>query len=73
MAASRFLDPPLAKDLPDAIEEEYGPLAPRALTLYVGEPDPVMGRPRNNGDRHVLPMLDGSAGDVARGSGESGL
>jgi para-nitrobenzyl esterase len=33
----------LAKDLPDAIAKRYGPLAPRALTLYVGAPDPVYG------------------------------
>jgi carboxylesterase type B len=33
----------IAKDLPQAIERTYGPLAPRALTLYVGAPDPVYG------------------------------
>jgi para-nitrobenzyl esterase len=33
----------LAKDLPAAIATTYGPLAPRALTLYVGAPDPVYG------------------------------
>lgn len=31
------------KDLPRAIAAAYGPLAPRALTLYVGAPDPVYG------------------------------
>ena len=35
----------LAKDLPDAIAKRYGPLAPRALTLYVGASDPVYGTP----------------------------
>ena len=35
----------LAKDLPDAIAKRYGPLAPRALTLYAGAPDPVYGTP----------------------------
>ena len=35
----------LAKDLSDAIAKRYGPLAPRALTLYVGAPDPVYGTP----------------------------
>jgi para-nitrobenzyl esterase len=33
----------LAKDLPQAITNAYGPLAPRALKLYVGEPDPIYG------------------------------
>jgi para-nitrobenzyl esterase len=33
----------LVKDLPQAIERVYGPLAPRALKLYVGAPDPVYG------------------------------
>ena len=33
----------LAKDLPEAIAKRYGPLAPRAVTLYVGAPDPVYG------------------------------
>jgi para-nitrobenzyl esterase len=35
----------LAKDLPQAIARAYGPLAPRALKLYVGAPDPVYGTP----------------------------
>ena len=35
----------LAKDLPQAITDAYGPLAPRALKLYVGAPDPVYGTP----------------------------
>ena len=35
----------LAKDLPDAIAKRYGTLAPRALKLYVGPPDPVYGTP----------------------------
>jgi para-nitrobenzyl esterase len=33
----------LAKDLPQAFERTYGPLAARALKLYVGAPDPVYG------------------------------
>jgi para-nitrobenzyl esterase len=33
----------LAKDLSLAIANTYGPLAPRAVTLYVGSPDPVYG------------------------------
>ena len=33
----------LAKDLPQAMADAYGPLAPRALKLYVGAPDPVYG------------------------------
>jgi para-nitrobenzyl esterase len=33
----------LAKDLPQAIERTYGPLAPRALKLYVGAPDAAYG------------------------------
>jgi para-nitrobenzyl esterase len=33
----------LAKDLPQSITNAYGPLAPRALKLYVGAPDPVYG------------------------------
>lgn len=35
----------LAKDLPQAIADAYGPLAPRAVKLYVGAPDPVYGTP----------------------------
>ena len=35
----------LAKDLPQAIADAYGPLAPRALKLYIGAPDPVYGTP----------------------------
>jgi para-nitrobenzyl esterase len=35
----------IAKDLPQAIERTYGPLAGRALKLYVGAPDPVYGTP----------------------------
>jgi para-nitrobenzyl esterase len=35
----------LAKDLPQAITNAYGPLAPRALKLYAGAPDPVYGTP----------------------------
>src|SRR5262245_31627145 len=31
----------LTKDLPKAIASTYGPLAPRAVTLYGGAPDPV--------------------------------
>ncbi len=31
------------KDLPAAIAKRYGPLAPRAVTLYAGAPDPVYG------------------------------
>jgi para-nitrobenzyl esterase len=33
------------KDLPQAIERTYGPLAARALKLYEGAPDPVYGTP----------------------------
>jgi para-nitrobenzyl esterase len=35
----------VAKDLSDAIAKRYGPLAPRAVTLYAGAPDPVYGTP----------------------------
>ena len=35
----------IAKDLAQAIERTYGPLAARALTLYAGAPDPVYGTP----------------------------
>jgi para-nitrobenzyl esterase len=35
----------VATDLPQAIERTYGPLAARALKLYVGAADPVYGTP----------------------------
>lgn len=35
----------IAKDLAQAIERTYGPLAAGALKLYVGAPDPVYGTP----------------------------
>jgi para-nitrobenzyl esterase len=35
----------VAKDLPQAIADAYGPLAPRALKLYASAPDPVYGTP----------------------------
>ena len=35
----------VATDLPDAIAKRYGPLSPRAVTLYAGAPDPVYGTP----------------------------
>jgi para-nitrobenzyl esterase len=43
----RFPPVPSPKDLKKAIEEAYGPIAGRALELYVGGVDPLYGTPAN--------------------------